>query len=475
MSHTQKHRHFVVFPFMLLVFSLLLGAQFVLPLRPLRASSVNQDVMIPLRDMERSFSSGVRVVLDQGALMTTSIDGELLRLNHGGALIDVLGYNELQIGCVRIETLHATFYVSKAGDTLTVASVEGPLLVRLCSGTSRVLSDQRQFIISSDGSTTQYSVDQFWRRSQLAKLESLKSAMLIHADTSVAFPRSKADRSLLLAKFFAQSGSYDPEQFSVALKQIDALDTDGFLHVLFGLASIRSSSSTEADSIVLGALDSASALRSDVVEAILRSLLISPVAFTEGAHDFWLKNAQTVAVAQPEFMLALLKDASVLPTLFDEQQLPKQALLWRQAFTDILQTLEVVAPALRSDIFSVRSFLTHTSEGADEESHAVEDAPVQPTTVSVVDTQEMQQRTKEMLLHFGVLFTPETRLLTDPTDPLSIRVTGVLVADHGRDVRYEFSYMSSRNLLHSFVRDAVRLPNALTPEQFFGHMKKASM
>lgn len=476
MSHTQKHRHYVVFPMVVMALCSLVGVQTLFPLRGLYASSVSFDTMIPLKADEESLPSGTHVSLDKETMIATSIDGTRLQLQSGGALLDVLGYAELLVGCVRIEALHSVFYTSTSSDTLTIASVEGPLLVRLCSGASRLLSDQRQFVISSDGSTTQYSVDQSWRRSQLAKVEPLESAMSIHSDTSVAFPQSKADRSLLLAKFFAQSGSSDPEQFSVALKQIDTLDTDGFLRVLFGLMLMRSSSSSDADdSTILRALDSAPALRSDAVEAILRSLVISPLPLSKGVHNFWQKNAQTVAVAQPEFMLALLKDASVLPTLLDEQQLPKQALLWRQAFSSILQTLEALLPSsFHAEVMQVQSLMmvADVQPEPPQNFDASRRDVVKPLPV---DVQDLTQRTKDMLFRFGALFTAHTTFTVDPTDPFSIRVTGILIAEQGKDVPYEFSYTPTKNLLHSFVRDAVRLPNALTPEQFFGHMKKASM
>lgn len=473
MQHTQKHRHFIALPIAGIALAFVIGIHAFTPASVVRASRGADSAQVR-GPSQSALSSGTHVSLDDGAVASVSEDGVSLRLEQGGALVSAQGYMELNVGCMRVQSLGGTFYVSSSDADLTVASVVGPVLVRLCSGTPRLFVDAMQIVIKPDGTEEVFSVDRSWIRKQQIRASDVQTPPVTNSHTSKV-AMTILDRSVMLATLLRSTPVLDAHEFQSAQAMVDAIDADGFLRVLLAVTLVRSAPLSDAPTVQLleNALFSSSALDSDVTESIPRMLLSSTFALPESLHALWLDHALHSAVAQPLRMLSLIEEWSMLPALLDTNELPKQAALWRKNLMEIVRVLDPLLSSLeRQTLPTIRSSLMLTSVISPEDSSPVL-ASVQTNARPAMPLDEMVLRTKQMLLQYGVLLTTDTRVESDQQDHQSVRVTGVFLSEDGKDTAYAFSYAPSSDVLHRIEREGVTLPNALTPEQFFRAMKKA--
>ena len=475
MQYTQKHRHFIALPIAGMALALIIAIHSVTPASIVRASRGTSSFDEVQGPSERILLSGTHVSLEEGAVASVSEDGVSLRPEQGSILVRAQGYAELNAGCSRVQSLRGTFYVSLSDTNLTIASVSGPLLVRLCSGTPRIIADAMQIVIKQGGDMAILPVDQGWIRQQLMRATDLDSPPVT---TSMAPSEATTimERSAVLVTLLQSAPVLHADDLRSALTMVDTIDADGFLRVLLALTLVRSSSLFDAPTVQLlgSALFSSSALDSDVAESLPRILLRSTFVLPESLHALWLDHALHSSVAQPLRALSLMEDISTLPAVLESSELPKQATLWRKNLMDVVRVLDpLLPPAERQELSTVRSTLMLTSLPLADVVSSVRLPSLQPKPLPVMSFDEKVLRTKEMLLQYGVLFTTDTRIDADQHDDQSVRVTGIFLSDYGRDTAYTFSYSPSRNLLHSIIRDGVALPNALSPDQFFRSMKKA--
>jgi hypothetical protein len=333
-----------------------------------------------------------------------------------------------------------------------------------------------QMIATQDGSTSAVlPVDQSWIIQQVKRSEQVVDVPV--SLSSMSTPTlTPLDRSHALALLLRSPLTTSADDVEHAFSVTEAIDAEGLLRILLALTLTRSSVHFDAptEHRLVSALSSSSSLSSDVVEGIPRMLLQVPMALPESLHAFWLDQAFRVSVADPQRVLVLLQDMSHLPAMFDARALPKQAELWRRHVSDVSRLVRpLLSSADRQTLSLVQSTLVSTDTASDQNITHTE-ASVSSSKPVQVSSAEMVYLAREMLLQYGVLFTSDTRIDTDPRDDQSVRMTGIFLSDHGRDTAYELSYSPSHNLLHSIIRDGVSLPNALTPEQFFRSMKKAS-
>lgn len=476
MKDTQKHRHFVAIPIALVGIALVTALHAVLPVSAIKADVASESLTMIHGLSQIDTPSGTHLSMDETAEFGVSRDGTSIHIEMGDGLFTVQGYAEVKIGCVRVQALRSIFYVSHFDTSLTVASVEGPLLVRLCSAVPRIVSEGFQLTTAHDGTAVILPVASSWIRQQAERARLAESAPQTDVSRQGTLV-SRLDHSNALASHLRSPSTISNDDLHTAFSVTRAIDPDGFLPTLFAFALLPSASMLDPSQQddILQVMQSSPSLALDLLQGIPTTLLQHPAVLPDSVHTFWLDGALRLSSDDPALALSLLRDISHLGSVFDAQELPKQADLWRQNIIEVSRVLDsLLSESDREILASVR--LQISSPLSEPSTNLTSSASSSSSTVlpSVLAPKDMLSRTQEVLHRFGVLFTSDTRLVLDPHDASSIRVTEIFVSDQGRDTAYELSYSPSENLLHHIVRDGSALPNALSPEQFFHAMKKAS-
>ncbi len=457
--HKKTHRHFVAFPIVVLLMLAVVGVQ---NMKPVVTADLTRTRTVRLHaDVEpKDFTSGwlLSGVLDSHSVLVTDVRGEHMELLRGQALIRSTGLTTLLARETTIHALVSSYVVIVEHETITVVPLTAPLLLTH-DETISVVVPGMQVMIDTVGQLKEATVPSEWYAQYVQASQRLMDVSI--TDSSDARSQKQAHLARIIMR-----DRITTETFADALGIANDLDPSGVAVQLLLVRLLQEHSRTDADvSAVLSTkISEDHFLASSLVSRlpVLVRTLMKPVA--EPHIRLWEKSAVSRGLVDFASILSVLHDTAGFPAQLSFSGYPQQSLLWQHALSSVATTLRSTVSG--QPLLDLQSALAVIARG---------ELPQKPVDTVVETSQEssthwsaeqLVAQAKNLLLLHGVLMTVTSQVLPD-IHTQSVRVTGIYLAEQGRDVPYEFTIDMSRNILSHIVRDAIQLPNSVPVDVFF--------
>lgn len=446
------HRHLIALPLAAVLLAVVGLSNAVAPVSASLLATARRDLVVSAAEVakELDLPSGLHLSLEPGAEAHLNADGTDITVSRGSALADAQGLAMFSLPCLTVSVLHSTAYVSVSDQSVSVAAVQGPLLLQSCDGRLLLLGEGEQAYMSSD------SID----------VSTVPAVWLMETQSRLA---SSAPPETSVSHIYSVPFSKDASSVDVTSAfQRAELETDGVTTLLaFRLLPILSRFDDAVKEAVFSSLFSSDALRTQVVRALPYAVSTNQLTLNEAVMEDWTDAAAIFAATDSDAMRSLLDHVALLPSFLADAGYPKQAHLWMQALRDTIALLRPLVDA--SDRESLDALLTRASNHVPAEQPVILQKEDSATTAFSDD--QLVVLTKDVLSRSEALQTAVTRVIPD-AESQTARVEGIYVSENGRDIAYDFTYAPGSEMISSVMRDGIKLPNQVSVDVFFPSLRK---
>lgn len=446
--HTQTHRHFVAIP-VAIVAALLVVATHTSVSAFAGLDPGRQTVLVTTKEsaVDVRVTPNVAVHLEPGSAAESFRDGKHIELRRGHMLLKTSDMLVLDAGNgIMVFAVDASFSALRDDSSTTVAALVSPIIVS-DDGELHLLAPGMQYLWRGEvGERLDLPFD--WYGEHVAKAALLD---LPETENTIRSPIA--------------GGRITDESLETLFADVAAADTDGTLRraLLIRLLAEGSRTDEAAGARIAHELNDDPWFGSSLGLVLPRMVIAAGTPAAGEIVHAWAGWIIQAGLRDATPTLEALETASQIPLTMNARGYPEQALHWQKAVSHAGAVLRSTkSPENQAMIDDI---LTRAARSVPE-IRREEAEYVPPAPLTHWSAEELQFQIRELIVSRGGLLATTTEFAPDAARQ-TVRVTGVFVAEEGRDIGYAFTYDASAGLLMDIVRDGKKLPNALSPETLF--------